>query len=190
MDTHQRIEQLQRYAIWTAILKHMWNLSRIASDTRQTTVLHVYQYKYTMPLQYPLNQFTLTSQDRRQKLPTTRNENNFIMAVKCALARWVELTPIPNQILFKKRICKFGVPDQIKSDQGTKFVNQTIQKMRILFGMHRMKTTAGNPRSNGLVENHNRVLKKMLPYYTNAYQSNWNEYLPMCQFQYNITVHS
>ena len=45
------------------------------------------------------------------------------MVVKCALARWVELIPIPNKeeitiakALFKKIICKYGVPDQITSD--------------------------------------------------------------------------
>ena len=65
-----------------------------------------------------------------------------------------------------------------------------MKQLGILMGMHRIRTTPGNPRSNGLVENHNRVLKSMLPQYTNAYQSNLDEYLTLCQFQYNTTVHS
>ena len=103
------------------------------------------------------------------KLTRTRNGNNFIMVVKCALSRWAEIIAIPDKseitvarALFNRIICKYGVPVRVTSDQGTEFVNQTMKQLGILMGMHRIRTTPGNPRSNGLVENHNRVLKSML----------------------------
>ena len=132
----------------------------------------------------------LTGQTRYK----SRNGNEYIMVVKCALARWAECIAFPNKseitvarTLFDRIICKYGVPVRVTSDQGTEFVNQTMKQLGILMGMHHIRTALGNPRSNGLVENHNCVLKLMLPQYVNAFQSNWDEYL---QFQCNTTVHS
>jgi hypothetical protein len=65
-----------------------------------------------------------------------------------------------------------------------------MKQVCILLGINRTNTTAGNPRSNGLVENHNRTLKDMLAQYVNAYQSDWDKYLPLCAYQYNTTVNS
>jgi hypothetical protein len=65
-----------------------------------------------------------------------------------------------------------------------------MKQVTTLLGTIQTRTTAGNPRSNGLVENHNRTLKDMLAQYVNAYQCDWDKYLPLCAYQYNTTVNS
>jgi transposase InsO family protein len=130
-------------------------------------------------------------------LPSTTTGNKYILVLKCSLTRYVEIYAIPNkseitiaQILVDKIYHRHGAPAWMISDQGTEFVNEVIKQVTLLLGMNRSTTTAGNPRSNGLVENHNRILKTMLAQYVNAYQSDWDKYLSLCAYQYNTTVNS
>ena len=85
---------------------------------------------------------------------------------------------------------KHGTLRVIVSDQRTGFVNKTTEQIAILLGITRIRTTAYNPRSNGLVENHNRTLKAMMAQYADAYQSGWDQHLSMCAYQYNTTVNA
>ena len=102
---------------------------------------------------------------------------------KCALTRCVEVIPVKDKnevtiarALVEHVLFKHGTPRIIVSDQGLEFVNKTIEQIAILLGITRIRSTAYNPRSNGLVENHNRTLKAMLAQYVDAYQSDWDQY--------------
>ena len=130
-------------------------------------------------------------------LPRTKRGNQLILIAKCALTRGVEIIPVTGKheitiakAIMENIIFKHGTPKTLISDQGKEFVNKTIEQIGILLGMTRIKTTAFNPRSNGLAENHNRTLKSMLAQYVDAYQSDWDQYLNLCAFQYNTTVNA
>ena len=130
-------------------------------------------------------------------LPVTRKGNHYILVAKCALTRCVEVIPVKDKnevtiarALIEHVLFKHGTPRIIVSDQGLEFVNKTTEQIAILLGITRIRTTAYNPRSNGLVENHNRTLKAMLAQYVDAYQSDWDQYLTMCAYQYNTTVNT
>ena len=119
--------------------------------------------------QHPLTQSIWILQVRN--FPKTRNRNKYIMIVKCAVSRWKLLTIA--KVLYT---CKnnFRSRNWIR-----KPINETTRHFY-----------TGNRRSNYCVENHNRVLKSMLSQYVNAYQTDRDDYLPLCRFQYKPVTHS
>ena len=59
-------------------------------------------------------------------LPETSRKNKLILVVSNFFTKWTESYPIPNQEattvaekLVSELICRFGVPHQLHSDQGT-----------------------------------------------------------------------
>jgi hypothetical protein len=56
--------------------------------------------------------------------------------------------------------------------------------------MRNVATTPANPRSNGLAENHIRLMKDSLASYCNARQDDWDLWLGVLSHGYVITVNS
>jgi hypothetical protein len=128
-------------------------------------------------------------------LPTTRRGHEYILVLKDALTRYVEVFPIKDkkpltiaQIIVDHIFCRYGAISTLVSDQGTEFVNSVIKQLTALLRTQRILTTPYSPRSNGLVEAQNRTLKDNLAVYTNSFQDDWDVYLNLVMFQYNTTV--
>jgi len=57
--------------------------------------------------------------------------------------KWVKAVPLPNKEAttcmqpITEFLCQFGVPEQIHSDKGTKFVNQVLYGVCLAMGVHR-----------------------------------------------------
>jgi hypothetical protein len=69
-------------------------------------------------------------------------------------------------------------------------LNKLLTQICILLNINRVSTTGGNPRSNGLVEQHNATLKDMLAVFVNAHQDDWDDYLQFVAHAYNTTVNA
>jgi RNase H-like domain found in reverse transcriptase/Reverse transcriptase (RNA-dependent DNA polymerase)/Integrase zinc binding domain/Integrase core domain len=128
---------------------------------------------------------------------TTERRNVYIAVFKCSLTRAITLCAIPAKTplevakaLIDKVYLKHGAPKIIHSDQGTEFINTVIEQVNAIFQVKHVPTTPGNPRSNGLVENHMGILKDQLTAYTNAIQDDWDTYLSTVEFAYMTTVNS
>ena len=57
-----------------------------------------------------------------------------------------------------------------------------------VLGTVKKNTTPANPRSDGLAENAVKTMKDMLVSYINVFQTNWDKYLALIQYDYNTTV--
>ena len=81
--------------------------------------------------------------------PPTPHGNRYILVIVDYLTKWAEAYAMPNQtsetvakILVNEFICRFGIPSQIHSDQGTQFEAALFQQMCHLLGMRKTRTTA------------------------------------------------
>ena len=74
------------------------------------------------------------------------------------------------------------------SDRGTEFANKLSRRIEKVMRINRIVTCPYNPRSNGLVEQHNRTLKDQLFHYVEQRQKDWDIFLPTVQLMYNTTV--
>jgi transposase InsO family protein len=77
----------------------------------------------------------------------------YIITVKKYLTRWVEATTVKDcsidtvtHFLFEHVVTRFGCPRILMSDQGTHFINSTIQEMLEEFEIHHQKNTPYHPR--------------------------------------------
>ena len=130
-------------------------------------------------------------------LPRTKSGNKLILVLKCSLTRYVEIVAIPAKhelviarVLVERIYLRHGAPGVIVTDKGPEFVNQLCTQLCILLNIGRISTVAYNPRSNGLVEQHNHTLKAMLAVYCNRYQDDWDVHLQHVAFAYNTTISS
>ena len=64
--------------------------------------------------------------------------------------------------LFEQVITIFGCPRIMMSDQGTHFINNTIQTMTEEFEIHHKKITPYHPQVNGTMEAFNKILENAL----------------------------
>ena len=100
-------------------------------------------------------------------LPQTPRGNKFILVVTEYFTKWTEGYAIPNQEattvaekLVSEFVCRFGVPREIHSDQGSNFESKVMTEVCKLLDIERKRTL--HPQSDGQVERFNRTLVEML----------------------------
>lgn len=111
-----------------------------------------------------------------------------------AFSKWVEIIPCakPDAITVAKSLCKrilptFGIPEIIRSDNGTHFVNQVIQKMAEQLKTDLKHHCAYHPLSAGLVERTNATVKNRLAKCIEETGRPWPECADLVQLYMRIT---
>ena len=129
-------------------------------------------------------------------LPETPRKNKFILVVSDYFTKWTESYPIPNQEatavaekLVSEFICRFGVPRQLHSDQGTNFESKVFAEVCRLLDIEKTRTTPLHPQSDGQVDRFNRTLTEMLRGKIQQDQTDWDLQLPTCMMAYRGAVH-
>lgn len=130
------------------------------------------------------------------ELPRTNAGNRYILVVSDYFTKWTESFAMPNmeaqtvaKILVEEVIARFGVPNQIHSDQGRQYESQLFQELCQLLRIQKTRTTPYHPQSDGMVERFNKTLATMLSTYVNEFHSDWDEYLPYVMQAYRSAVH-
>ena len=75
---------------------------------------------------------------------------------------------IAVQFIFENILTKFGCPHILMSDQGTHFLNQSIQLLTEEFQIYHQKITPYHPQENGTVEAFKIFLENALTKACNA----------------------
>ena len=128
--------------------------------------------------------------------PTSSAGHRYILTAIDYFTRWVETFPIRNQeaetvakVLVKQVFCRYGVPMQVLSDQGANFESRLFQEMCRLLKIDKLRTTAYQPRTNGLIERWHRVLNMMLGKVVSENHRDWHVQLPYVLAAYRSTEH-
>ena len=131
-------------------------------------------------------------------LPSTDDGNKYILVVADYYTKFVEAYAIRDeqahtvaQKLVEEFICRYGVPNEIHSDQGRNFESNLFKEVCKLLGVKKTRTTPYNPKSDGMVERFNRTLLGMLVTMIdpNKHQQDWDRYIPFATAAYRSTVH-
>ena len=144
--------------------------------------------------------FERVSIDLIGPLKVTPRGYRYAVTMEDNFTKWVEAAPLRTmdteevcQVVIREFISRFGCMYILHSDRGGQFVSQLYASLLEKLGVSRSLTTAYNPKSNGLVENFNKILKSMLKTYIYDHREStgeWDVMLPIFLMAYRSSVHN
>jgi len=128
-------------------------------------------------------------------LPRSSLQNKYALVVVDHFTKWVEIFPLRTQEATEvakrlmKVVCRFGIPDQILTDQGTNFQAELLEEIWNLLDVHKTRTTPYHPQCDGQSERFMRTIKEMITSYVSENQRDWDAKLEILTFAYNTATH-
>ncbi|KAK2919003.1 hypothetical protein Q8A73_003374 [Channa argus] len=127
--------------------------------------------------------------------PTTEAGNRYILVAMDYFTKWPEAYAVPDQTattaaqrLVEDMFSRFGVPEELHSDQGRNFESRLFAEVCQRLGVRKTRTTPLHPQSDGLVERFNRTLATQLAILTSQHQKDWDQHLPLVLWAYRTAV--
>ena len=136
--------------------------------------------KYATQVEAP---FTHLGLDIIGPLPITERNNQYIIVIVDYFTKWVEAEPTANVTakdvvyFLTKVFARHGTPSVITTDNGTQFSADFTKIFLDLYDVYIRFITTYHPESNGLTENRNREIGKLLRL-LGAKEENWDLILP------------
>lgn len=121
------------------------------------------------------------------------DDNVYALTVLCELTRFLFIIPIPNKEAetvaraLLDIILTHGPMKRLKSDNGTEFVNKTMQALADLMSIGHVRSTPYHPESVATVERNHGVLNQYLRMYVDATGSNWDTYARFFALSWNTS---
>jgi len=129
--------------------------------------------------------------------PETTKGNKVLVVFIDHFTKWSEAFAVPNQeaktiarLLVTEIISRYSIPKELLSDRGTNFLSKIVAEVCELFKIKKLATTAYNPKCNGGVERHHRVIMDGLAKYCGENQKDWDEHINLVLFAYRVVRHS
>ena len=120
--------------------------------------------------------------------------NTHNLTVKDTFSRWLEAYPTKDTtsknialILSRNILCRFGMPEQIHSDQGPNFVGELVRHVYESLEIQFTTTPAYNPKSNPVERSH-KDLGRMLRVLSYEIQDDWGTVLPAALYALRTAV--
>ncbi|RDX74603.1 hypothetical protein CR513_45640, partial [Mucuna pruriens] len=129
--------------------------------------------------------------------PLAPGHIKFLIVAVDYFTKWIEAKPVAvisaervKKFLWKKIICRFGLPAIIVSDNGTQFASKTTVEFCQGLGIKQIFTSVEHPQTNGQVKAANKVILRGLWRRLEEAKSRWVEELPQVLWSYHTTPHS
>ncbi|VFQ98999.1 unnamed protein product [Cuscuta campestris] len=127
-------------------------------------------------------------------LPRGTGNNTYLVVAIDYFTKWVEAAPVPTitaeqmtKFVSKQILCRFGVPQQIITDNGTQFEAGGFNEFLQSWGIKHSYAAVGYPQTNGQVENTNRTIMDGLKKKIMECKSTWVEEVPYILWTYRTT---
>lgn len=128
-------------------------------------------------------------------LPESKSGNSYLLVTGDYFTRYMEAFPIPNQeavtiarTLVDGFFCRFGMPEQLHSDQGKQFESELLKEVCAVLRINKTHTTPYHPQSDGLIERYNRTLLSMLSTCAEQSPFHWEDHVQKVCLAYNTSV--
>ena len=139
--------------------------------------------------------FTHLGLDIIGPLEKTSHNNQYIIVVVDYFTKWVEAEPTEN--VTSKDVIKFlinvfarhGVPQVITTDNGVQFTSDMTKIFLDLYDVYVRFSTTYHPETNGLTENRNKEIGKLLRVLGEKHKE-WDEVLPSALWALRTTKNS
>ena len=130
--------------------------------------------------------------DTKGPIYPTSEGNNYIFVIVDALSHYVTIMCAPKNIahyaftaLFEHWFKKFGLPEEIRSDNGSEYINTELTRLCNYFEIKFKPSTTYAPWTNGLVEGTNRIIGQFIRTLLNEKYNNWSRKAKFFPYAYN-----
>ncbi|KAJ8017967.1 hypothetical protein HOLleu_44301 [Holothuria leucospilota] len=180
---------------WSGYRRHVENWCKSCDDcaSRKGPTKKVKSKMKLYGAGHPMQRCAL---DIMGPLPMSNRGNRYVLVIADYFTKWTEAYGIPDmeavtvaRILVEEFICRFGVPDEIHTDQGRQFESGLFQHLCRLLDIKKTRTTPFHPQSDGMVERFNRTLECMLSLVVAENQQDWDTWLPYLMMAYRSAEH-
>ena len=121
--------------------------------------------------------------DTKGPISPSSEGNFYIMVIVDAFTHYVAFNPVPNcnayyayTTLYEHWVAKFGLPENLVTDNGTEFVNNEIITLCHLYNIKHQPRTSHAPWTNGLAQDKNHSLQKCLRCIKNENDTRYTEW--------------
>ena len=131
-------------------------------------------------------------------MPLSVDGNKTILVIIDIPSKFIFLVPQRNKearttaASLMKYLGFFGTPQEIRSDRGSEFINETWEALLTLLKIQHHSTTPHRSQAHGRVENANRQMVTLLRstlFVLGEETKNWDTYLPLVQWLLNRVIH-
>ena len=91
------------------------------------------------------------------------------------------------KFLYESIFTWFGVPRELKSDQGSQFTSNLIASLMVEYTIQHVKSSPYHPQANGQVEVINRKIEAILTKIVVFHRKDWSTCLPKALWNYRMT---
>ncbi|XP_068799027.1 protein NYNRIN-like [Struthio camelus] len=119
-------------------------------------------------------------------LPQTAQGNKYCLVITDNFTRWVEAFPARNntasttaKILVEHVFSRWGVPKEIDSDHGQRFIGEVTKGVCQALGIKQKLHITGHFQKPGSAEGPNQTLKTALRKLVNQQRKDWDQKLPL-----------
>lgn len=129
-------------------------------------------------------------------LRRTKNGNKYVLVIMDYATKWPEAFPLRNvesQTVVRCLLdltSRFGVPQEILTDNGSNFTSKTMEQFCALAGLSQIHTSPYHPQTDGMVERFNATIKRMLMKLQQKGELPWDECLPFVLWAYRGATHA
>ena len=189
------LDILRRRVYWPLMFKdvssHVTRCLRCQATKKPIIPLHQPQgnLRATRPLE-------LVSMDFNT-LERAADGKEHVLVLTDAFTKWVVAVPVIDQtaktvlkVVQHEWIEKYGIPEQLHSDQGKAFESEIVKEVCKHYGIHKTRTSPYNPRGNGITERYNRTMYGHLRTLAHEEKKHWTEHLSGLVYWYNVTPHT
>ena len=119
-------------------------------------------------------------------------ENNYIFVIVDAFSHYFTIMCAPKYnahyaftALFEHWFMKFGLPEEIRSDNGSEYLNTELTHLCNYFEIKFKPSTTYAPWTNGLLEGTNKIIGQFIRKLMNEKYNNWSRKAKFFPYAYN-----
>jgi len=117
--------------------------------------------------------------------PISVRQFKFIVVVVEYFTKWIEVEALTTitaekitKFVWRSIICRFGVPKELISDNGTQFISRKMKLMCEELGIRHIFSSVEHPQTNGQAKAANKVILQGLEKKLGAAKAKWVDVLP------------